>query len=133
MWEPLLRRIHASCLLAPLAVWYPASTSAREAGAAGIGRVAEPGDGSERSNDDRTAAERLQNVRRAAAERMGQSPGGAILGSEPHQSGERQSSALSVGNQQMVNDALQQLHGVVCSDSHDATAQQVSSVHIMLL
>jgi hypothetical protein len=124
--ELLLRRLHASCLLAPLAVWYPDAPTARAPGAAAqpaatggsnplIGSSDEPG----------PFHDELQHIRQAAAQLLGEQR--SDQGTDLRQIGSSAADDRSPSERQQCIHAAQLLHGAVSTPSEASSSQQVSS------
>jgi hypothetical protein len=133
--DRLLRRLHASCLVAPRAFWYPATPTARADGAAAQHATAGGASLSAGSIDEAgPSSERLQHILRAAGELLGEQ--------HPGQRGERQQpGSVDIEGQsdafkKQTREVGQLLHSVASAQTDDGQSQQVSSrkvVHHLLL
>lgn len=127
-WQDLLlRRVHASCLLAPLAVWYPPSANARDAAGQpeyGVRAISNATEGAAQQQQD---AQRLQRIRRLAA---------ALL-HQPEASGEVQQHSAAP-NERAAGDgdvvglkaALESLHAYLISEAAMDDQLQVMRCHL---
>lgn len=121
----LLRRLHASCLTAPLAVWYPATPTARADGAAA--HYATPGGASLSAgpaDDLSSSSRRLQRIVRAAGNLLGEQHPEQRAGWQQPGSvdTERPSESFHV----QISEVGQLLQSVASAETDDGQSQQVS-------
>ena len=123
----LLRRLHASCLVAPLAVWYPATPNARADGAAA--QYAAPGSATlsvESIDEAGPSPERVQHILQAAGSLLGEQHPEQRVGWLQPGSVDIQRPAESFDEQ--ISEVGQLLQSVASAETDDGQSQQVSCI-----
>jgi hypothetical protein len=130
----LLRRLHASCLAAPLAVWYPATPTARADGAAA--QYATPG-GARLSagsiDESGPSPERVQHILQAKDDLLGEQHPEQRTGRQ--QPGSANTERPPDAFHKQIIEVRRLLQSVASAQTNDGQSQQVSRtmVHHLLL